>query len=197
MSKKELEDKDYSYLTKEQEKEVLQEVIEDAKYAGAAATGKVPSDVVVEIKRKQGRPEGGYRKMTGAAGGKKARRPQGKKYTPTDDDYMKVEEMVSIGLDQHTIAKIMGIGTATLHKYYKTHMDTARERRTARVAGVAYEMAVSGKSPSMTTFYLKTQAGWTPKQHVVVEDKSFDIQWADESNDIADANQREEETKIH
>jgi len=178
------------------DKEDLKEVIKDAKYKGAAETGKKPSDVVVKVERKLGRPGCDVAKTVRGADGKKSRRAQGKRYEPTDDDYDKVSEMVSIGLDQHTIAKIMGISNATLLKYYKAHMETAREQRTARVAGVAYEMAVSGESPSMTTFWLKTQAGWTPKQHIVHEDKNFDISWSDDEDDIADANRRGE-ANIH
>ena len=51
----------------------------------------------------------------------------------------------------------------------------------------------------MTTFWLKTQAGWSPKHHVVVEDRNFDIQWATDEADIADANKilREKDSKIH
>jgi hypothetical protein len=51
----------------------------------------------------------------------------------------------------------------------------------------------------MTTFWLKTQAGWSPKHHVVVEDRQFDIQWAQDEKDIADANQilRDKDSKVH
>jgi hypothetical protein len=89
----------------------------------------------------------------------------------------------------------MGISNRTLTKYYKHNLSIGREKRTARVAGVAYEMAISGESPSMTTFWLKTQAGWSPKHHIVVEDKTFDIQWAEDEEDIADANRRMSVTK--
>ena len=53
----------------------------------------IPSDVVIKVERKKGRPTGGLSKESSAAGGKKARRTT-TKYTPTDDDYKKVEEMV-------------------------------------------------------------------------------------------------------
>jgi len=182
-------------MSKSKFKDIDPEIIDEAKYLGAAETGKVPSDVTIEVKRVKGRPTGGLSKESQAAGGKKARRTT-QKYNPTDDDYKKVEEMVLIGLDQHTIAKIMGVSIATLIKYYKATLETAREQRTARVAGVAYEMAVSGQSPSMTTVWLKTQAGWTPKQHIVHEDKAFDISWAEDEQDFADANKRDEDS-IH
>jgi hypothetical protein len=178
-------------------KKVPNEILEEVKYKVAAETGKKPSDVVVEVIRKKGRPKGGLARKSSAAGGKKARRPNGKKYTPTDDDYGKVEEMVTIGLDQHTISKIMGISNATLTKYYKHTLITARDKRTANVAGVAYKMAMSGESASMTTFWLKTQGGWTPKQHVIHEDRNFDVSWSDNEEDIADANRRTEDDKVH
>jgi hypothetical protein len=175
---------------------IEKELIEEAKYAVAASTGKKPSDAVIKIERKIGRPTGGLSESSKAAGGKKSRNPRGKAYKPADDDYSKVEEMVTIGLDQHTISKVMGISNATLLKYYKHTLETAREKRTAKVAGVAYEMAVSGESASMTTFWLKTQAGWTPKQHIVHEDRNFDVSWSADEEDIADANRRNDE-KVH
>jgi hypothetical protein len=170
-------------------KEIEKELEEEARYAVASAKGIVPADAVIKIERKIGRPTGGLSQQSKAAGGKKSRIKRGQTYRPTDDDYSKVEEMVTIGLDQHTIAKVMGISNATLTKYYSHNLAVGKEKRTARVAGVAYEMAVSGESPSMTTFWLKTQAGWSPKHHVVVEDRNFDIQWAQDEADIADANQ--------
>jgi|SRR5210317_55319 hypothetical protein len=180
-------------------KEIEKELEEELRYAVASSKGIVPADAVIKIERKKGRPTGGLSAESKKAGGKKSRIKRGQIYKPTDDDYSKVEEMVCIGLDQHTIAKIMGISNATLNKYYAHNLSVGKEKRTARVAGVAYEMAVSGESPSMTTFWLKTQAGWSPKHHVVVEDRQFDIQWASDEADIADANQilRNKDSKVH
>ena len=180
-------------------RQIEKELEEEARYAVASAKGIVPADAVIRIERKMGRPTGGLSQQSKAAGGKKSRIKRGQKYKPSDDDYSKVEEMVTIGLDQHTIAKVMGISNATLTKYFAHNLLVGKDKRTARVAGVAYEMAVSGESPSMTTFWLKTQAGWSPKHHVVVEDRQFDIQWAQDEKDIADANQflKDADSKVH
>ena len=180
-------------------REIEKELEEELRYAVASSKGIVPADAVLKIERKKGRPTGGLSAESKAAGGKKSRIKRGQTYKPTNDDYSKVEEMVTIGLDQHTIAKIMGISNATLIKYYSHNLLVGKEKRTARVAGVAYEMAVSGESPSMTTFWLKTQAGWSPKHTVVVEDRTFDIKWAQDAKDIADANQllRDKDDKVH
>ncbi len=180
-------------------RQIEKELEEEARYAVASAKGIVPADAVIKIERKMGRPTGGLSQQSKAAGGKKSRIKRGQKYKPSDDDYSKVEEMVTIGLDQHTIAKVMGISNATLTKYFAHNLLVGKDKRTARVAGLAYEMAVSGESPSMTTFWLKTQAGWSPKHHVVVEDRQFDIQWAQDEKDIADANQilRDKDSKVH
>jgi hypothetical protein len=185
--------------SEEEIRAIEKELEEEARYAVASAKGIVPADAVIKIERKMGRPTGGLSQQSKAAGGKKSRIKRGKAYKPTDDDYSKVEEMVTIGLDQHTISKVMGISNATLTKYFEHNLLVGKEKRTARVAGVAYEMAVSGESPSMTTFWLKTQAGWSPKHHVVVEDRQFDIQWAQDEKDIADANQilRDKDSKVH
>jgi hypothetical protein len=185
--------------SEEELKQLEKELEAELRYAVASAKGIIPADAVIKLERKKGRPTGGLSASSKAAGGKKSRIKRGQTYKPTDDDYSKVEEMVCIGLDQHTIAKIMGISNATLTKYYAHNLLVGKEKRTARVAGVAYEMAVSGESPSMTTFWLKTQAGWSPKHHVVVEDRSFDIKWASDAADIADANQqlRDKDDKVH
>jgi hypothetical protein len=185
--------------SEEELKQLEKDLEEELRYAVASAKGIVPADAVIKLERKRGRPSGGLSAESKAAGGKKSRIKRGQTYKPTNDDYSKVEEMVCIGLDQHTIAKIMGISNATLNKYYSHNLLVGREKRTARVAGVAYEMAVSGESPSMTTFWLKTQAGWSPKHTVVVEDRTFDIKWSDKEADIADANQilRDKDEKVH
>jgi len=188
--------------SEEEIKEIEKELEEELRYAVASAKGIVPADAVIKMERKLGRPTGGLSAESKKAGGKKSRIKRGQTYKPTDDDYSKVEEMVTIGLDQHTIAKVMGISNATLTKYFMHNLLVGKDKRTARVAGVAYEMAVSGESPSMTTFWLKTQAGWNAKHHVVVEDRQFDIQWAANETDIADANQtvqilRNKDDKIH
>ena len=185
--------------SEEELKQLEKDLEEELRYAVASAKGIVPADAVIKLERKRGRPSGGLSAESKAAGGKKSRIKRGQTYKPTNDDYSKVEEMVCIGLDQHTIAKIMGISNATLSKYFSHNLLVGREKRTARVAGVAYEMAVSGESPSMTTFWLKTQAGWSPKHTVVVEDRTFDIKWSDKEADIADANQilRDKDEKVH
>ena len=190
-----------SVESEEEIKEIEKELEEELRYAVASAKGIVPADAVIKIERKLGRPTGGLSQESKAAGGKKSRIKRGQTYRPTDDDYSKVEEMVTIGLDQHTISKVMGISNATLTKYFSHNLLVGKDKRTARVAGVAYEMAVSGENPSMTTFWLKTQAGWSPKHHVIVEDRQFDIQWASNEADIADANQvqvlRNKDDKVH
>ena len=188
--------------SEEEIRAIEKELEEELMYAVASAKGIVPADAVIKIERTRGRPTGGLSAESKKAGGKKSRIKRGQTYKPTDDDYSKVEEMVTIGLDQHTISKVMGISNATLTKYFMHNLLVGKEKRTARVAGVAYEMAVSGQSPSMTTFWLKTQAGWSPKHHVIVEDRQFDIQWAANERDIADANQlvqilKDKDDKVH
>ena len=185
--------------SEEEIRQIEKELEEELRYAVASAKGIIPADAVIKIERKRGRPTGGLSASSKAAGGKKSRIKRGQTYKPTNDDYSKVEEMVCIGLDQHTISKIMGVSNATLTKYFSHNLLVGRQKRTARVAGVAYEMAISGQSPSMTTFWLKTQAGWSPKHHVIIEDRTFDIKWAADAADIADANQylRDKDDKVH
>ena len=115
--------------SEEEIRQIEKELEEELRYAVASAKGIVPADAVIKLERKIGRPTGGLSAESKAAGGKKSRIKRGQTYKPTNDDYSKVEEMVTIGLDQHTIAKVMGISNATLTKYYSHNLLVGKDKR--------------------------------------------------------------------
>jgi hypothetical protein len=78
-------------------------------------------------------------------------------------DISEIEMLAGLGLAQEQIADIKGICVETLVKYAGKAYQVGKAKAIARVSKTAFEMAASGKQPSMTMFYLKTQAGWREK----------------------------------
>jgi transcriptional regulator with XRE-family HTH domain len=67
------------------------------------------------------------------------------------------------GIPQQEIAGALGISSVTLRKYFRGELDTAYVMANAKVVQTAFEMAVSGKTPAMTIFWLKARMGWSEK----------------------------------
>ena len=81
-------------------------------------------------------------------------------YQPTDKDREIVKAMASYGVPQEDIGRVIGVSHVTLRKYYAPEIETAAVQANAKVAETCYQMAVSGKMPAATFFWLKTRAGW-------------------------------------
>lgn len=88
-------------------------------------------------------------------------------FEPGAEQADQVEKMAGLGMSVRDIAAILRIEPKLLEKYYKYELTTAAERINGAVAKVALQMALSGASPDMTKFWLKTRAGW--KETVVKE----------------------------
>jgi hypothetical protein len=85
---------------------------------------------------------------------------------PTPKDLQEIEAMAGCGMTQESVAKIKGISVDTLRKYSNDVYQVGKAKGIGRVAKTAFEMAVSGKFPAMTIFFLKTQARWTEQPSV-------------------------------
>lgn len=86
-----------------------------------------------------------------------ARRPK----KPTEQDLQEIESLAGLGLNQDQIARVKGISVDILRKYSNPFYQSGKAKAIARVAKTAFDMAVSGRCPAMTMFFLKTQAGWS------------------------------------
>lgn len=75
-----------------------------------------------------------------------------------------VEAMAGLGLRYEDIARIKGMSDDTLKKYAQTQLQRGKSKAKAKVMQTAFQMATSGKTPAMTMFWLKTQAGWRENQ---------------------------------
>jgi hypothetical protein len=78
----------------------------------------------------------------------------------TEQELAEIETMAGLGLSFEEIASIKGLSDDTLKKHAKPFLKKGKAKAKAQIAQTAYRMASSGKIPSMTMFWLKTQANW-------------------------------------
>lgn len=88
----------------------------------------------------------------------------------TDADRVLIEKMAMAGNTNDQMASILGMSPATFDKKikYDSTLKECLERGRAKalfaVGSTAYSRAVSGKSDTMTIFFLKTKGGWKETQ---------------------------------
>ena len=71
--------------------------------------------------------------------------------------------MAGLGLRHSDIAAIKGVCVDTLKKYCEEELDHGKAKARLQVMQSAFKQAISGKTPAMTMFWLKTQCGWSEK----------------------------------
>lgn len=92
------------------------------------------------------------------------------KWEPSNDDIAKIETLAGHGLPIEQIASLIDVSKATLDRHKKENSIIAeailrgRSKAAYKVSETAYKMAVSGKQPGMTTFWLRCRAGWSEDQ---------------------------------
>jgi hypothetical protein len=82
---------------------------------------------------------------------------------PSDEARTIVRRMSANGLNQDSIARIMGISVPTLEKYYREDLDTARDLVLDLVATSLLKKALSDDHPNAAAsamFWLKTRGRW-------------------------------------
>lgn len=85
---------------------------------------------------------------------------KGRKVEITPEQRKQIKALAGYGMKDSQIANVLGITESTLQRKCKEDIKKGRDTARASVAKTAYQMAVSGKQPAMTMFYLKTQLGW-------------------------------------
>ncbi len=81
-------------------------------------------------------------------------------YEPSEKDRRIVESMIAYGVTTQEVARVIGISPHTMYKYFRDELETSAVKANSKVAETAYTMAVSGKCPAATFFWLKCRAGW-------------------------------------
>ncbi len=82
-----------------------------------------------------------------------------KAHKPTPEIRRQVETLVGFGMPQPDIARMVGIGLMTLHKYYREELDAGEGKANAQVANSLFKMATSG-NVAAAIFWMKTRARW-------------------------------------
>jgi hypothetical protein len=81
-------------------------------------------------------------------------------YIPNPETGTMVRRCVRAGIIDHAIiAKISGITVSQLETNYPVELEMSNNEDLMEVADVAFDMAVSGKFPHMTQWYLRVKGG--------------------------------------
>jgi IS30 family transposase len=88
-----------------------------------------------------------------------------KNHTPTAEHRKQAETLAGYGLTVEQIGHVLGCSHDTVKRHYGGELERGQAVAVAKVAQTAFQMAVSGKKPTMTMFWLKTRAHWKEIQH--------------------------------
>lgn len=81
-------------------------------------------------------------------------------FAPTPYQARQVAVMAALGLEAKDIALVLDIEESLVKLYYKRELRVTHNLANAMVAREALKMALSGRYPDMTKFWLKTRGGW-------------------------------------
>lgn len=81
-------------------------------------------------------------------------------FRPGVDQAREVATMSALGLEAKEIALVLNIEEKLLKTYYSRELTVSVKLSNAMVARKALEMAISGRFPEMTKFWLKARAKW-------------------------------------
>lgn len=84
----------------------------------------------------------------------------------TDDEIKKLKVMAGLGMNNQQMAAVLDMSLASLERRIKEQKGVkegllkGRAESSANIRQSAYKMAMSGKHPAMTIFWLKTREGF-------------------------------------
>lgn len=96
-----------------------------------------------------------------------SRRP----HEPTDKLKAEVGAYATVGVPHHDIAKLVGIDTKTLLKYYRGELESSKARANAQVGRALFKAATTGGSIPAAIFWMKAQAGWRDRIDMTSDSK--------------------------
>ena len=84
-----------------------------------------------------------------------------RKFQPTDEQRKEVRALARYGLKHKQIAALLDLAsTTTLRKHFAEELREGPLEAKSQMLGKLFTLAVSGRDPAMTMFWLKTRAGW-------------------------------------
>lgn len=91
-------------------------------------------------------------------------------FRPSPGQAREVSVMAALGLDPSDIALVLNIEEKMLKTYYAKELRVSHNIANAMVARVALQMAMSGRFPDMTKFWLKSRAKWKETHAIELTD---------------------------
>lgn len=95
----------------------------------------------------------------------------GEPFKPTESDIQTIERLAGYGLTMEQIAAVFDRTSKTFQRLkdkdpeFAAAIDRGVRKANDAVAQTAYQMAISGKVPAMTMFWLKCRARWKEVTH--------------------------------
>lgn len=86
-------------------------------------------------------------------------------HAPTPEQRQIVQLHATVGTDQETIARIIGIDPKTLRKHYRDELDVALAKANATIGGALFNKAKNGDTAAQI-FWMKTRARWSERSEV-------------------------------
>ena len=114
--------------------------------------------------------------MTAKPAKKKTGRPKGSGFKLTEEQKKLAGQLAGVGCNLEQIAAMLDMDPATLDRIIERDpsvsaaISKGRGGGISKVAATAYQMAISGKQPAMTIFFLKTRARWAEARDVAPEE---------------------------
>ena len=86
-------------------------------------------------------------------------RPKKGQEHPRPEVANEIGMMAAIGIPHNRMARILGVSTETMHKYYKDDLDLGADKASAVVGGKIFEAAKKGE-PWACTLWAVRRMGW-------------------------------------
>ena len=88
-----------------------------------------------------------------------------RKYQPNEQQRTLVKKSAGCGLRHEDICAMVGLRSPkTLRRHFHRELAMGRVEATTKVKQTAFRLAISGRDPRMTIFWLKTRARWAPQR---------------------------------
>ena len=84
-------------------------------------------------------------------------RPQ---FCPRPEQRRTVKAMAGYGIVHERIALVIGVSAKTLRKHFREELDRGAVETDVQVINALYKMAISGRFPAATIFWVKTRCRW-------------------------------------
>jgi hypothetical protein len=90
-----------------------------------------------------------------------------KRNQPTPERRSKVKALAGFGLRQEEICAIIGLRSPkTLRRHYRRELAAGVAEATTKVRQTAFQLAMSGRDPRSTIFWLRTRGCWSRQMDV-------------------------------